>query len=122
VPLSERVAADCEPNDGGMPVEGDVRLVALPGNSPATGACNDVHFGRVELFHDGLWGRIAGGPTPAKFTLDAAVVCRQLGFPFGGLLDEDMTKSFDSYRSDYVDYGSVTTLPVWAFQVCLVQL
>ena len=118
MPLSERVAADCEPNDGGMLVEGDVRLVALPGNSPATAACDDVHFGRVEIFHDGLWGRICGGEEE-DFTLDSAVVCRQLGFPFGSVLDEDRPNAFELYRDDYSDYGSISTLPVWATQVRL---
>ena len=100
-----------------MPVEGDVRLVALPGNSPATRACDDVHFGRVEIFHDGLWGRICAGDSAS--TLDAEVVCRQLGFPFGGVLDENRPLFFEIHREDYADYGSVSALPVWATQVRL---
>ena len=51
--------------------------------------CDDVHFGAVELFREGRWGRICSFSEPDDFTLDAASVCRQLGFPFGTSLDSN---------------------------------
>lgn len=56
----------------------------------ATSTCDEMHFGAVEIFNSGRWGRIcAGGPGAAalsSFQMDAAVACRQLGFPFATLL------------------------------------
>ena len=55
---------------------------------PATTACDDVHFGAVEFFNAGRWGSICAPDSDvATFAIDAAVVCRQLGFPFGSLID-----------------------------------
>lgn len=48
-----------------------------------------MHFGAVEIFNNGQWGRVCVGPSSfefARFQLDAGVVCRQLGFPFATLL------------------------------------
>ena len=75
------------------PEEGDVRLVPLNGATAATAACDDVHFGGVEMFFQGRWGRFCNtllGLGHDVFTLDAQVVCRQLGFPFGTVMDEDV--------------------------------
>ena len=97
-----------------MPAEGDVRLVPLNGTAVATAPCDDVHFGGVELFREGRWGRICSGrfgDEPEEFTLDAQVVCRQLGFPFGTVLD-----SADMYDAYDVDYDSVQAL-TWATEV-----
>ena len=121
--VSEPCIAGCDVEDSGPPAEGDVRLVPLNGNSPPTAACDDVHFGGVELFHDGRWGRICLETETYEFTLDAQVVCRQLGFPFGGVLDAEEASSF-SLRSDYIyDYLLSYTVeeaqPVWATQVRL---
>jgi len=74
-------------------VEGDVRLVPLEDTAVATGECDDVHFGGVELFFQGRWGRICSLSRfllnrAAEFTLDAQVICRQLGFPFGSVMDQ----------------------------------
>ena len=76
--------------DTGPPAQGDVRLVPLTGITSKTAPCDAVHFGGVEIFNDGQWGRICSGRFSnenALVTLDAQVVCRQLGFPFGGLYD-----------------------------------
>lgn len=61
------------------PVEGDVRLVPLSPRQPATAVCDAVHFGGVEIFHNGQWGRICTTDLPGgreasqMFTLDAQV-------------------------------------------------
>ena len=108
-------------DDSGPPAEGDVRLVPLNGNSPPTAACDEVHFGGVELFHDGRWGRICMNREPYELTLDAEVVCRQLGFLAGGVFDTDESYPF-SFTSDYADdysfFEDREEQPVWATQVC----
>ena len=89
-----------------------MRLVALAGTA-ATSACGAVHPGAVEIFHDGRWGRICNdlyGTSPEKFTLDAHVVCRQLGFPFGTVIDAQ-----DNAQFQY-DYDTEEEL-VWATAV-----
>lgn len=92
------------------PAEGDVRLVTLNGTSSNTSVCDAVHFGGVELFHEGHWGRICTGmrfDAADRFTLDAQVVCRQLGFPFGTLMDEGAVIEMDyEYRYDYYTQSS----------------
>lgn len=90
-------------------MDGDIRLVPLSGAAAATATCDDVHFGVVELFRDGIWGLICGGRAAEKFTLDAQVICRQLGFPFGSIMD---TRDFSS---TYDDYSTETT--TWATEV-----
>jgi len=98
-----------------VPAEGDVRLVPLNGTTVATAPCDDVHFGGVELFHEGRWGRICSSPAggrPEDFTLDALVVCRQLGFPFGTVMDSgDKSGVYD------VDYYALQETLVWATEV-----
>ena len=89
----------------------------LPGTAVPTAVCDDVHFGGVELFREGVWGRICTGPFPrgtAEFTLDAQVVCRQLGFPFGTLMDADeMSGVYDDSTPDNSD----PPFTVWASEV-----
>ena len=93
----------------------------LPGTAVPTAVCDDVHFGGVELFREGVWGRICTGPFPsgtAEFTLDAQVVCRQLGFPFGTLMDAgELSGAYDSgaYYSS-LDYSDPPMI-VWATEV-----
>lgn len=82
--------ADCSDPDLETPVDGDLRLVPLFENSTATRLCDDVHLGGVELFRQGRWGAICTGNILGfedEFTLDAQVVCRQLGFPFGTVME-----------------------------------
>ena len=93
-----------------------MRLVPLNGTAVATAVCDDVHFGGVELFRKGVWGRICPGPFGGgaeDFTLDAQVICRQLGFPFGSVMDAgDISGAYDS--SDGYHDAAVT---IWATQV-----
>lgn len=110
------------------PTQGDVRLATLAG-TVATSPCDDVHFGGVEIFNDGAWGRICFGTFDQfqAFTVDAQVVCRQLGFPFGSLNDvfgaEDVRDFTDRGRGvTYEDYrleekGSSPSKLVWATDV-----
>lgn len=93
------------------PAEGDVRLVPLNGTTAATAPCDDVHFGGVELFREGRWGRICAGRfgQPEEFTLDAQVICRQLGFPFGSVMDT--REAFSSSEQD------IDSALVWATEV-----
>ena len=65
-------------SDASAPEQGDVRLVALPGLNVSTDPCDDVHFGAVEIFNDGRWGRICRSNfnTFASFSVDARVICR----------------------------------------------
>ena len=90
----------------------------LNGTAVATATCDEVHFGGVELFRDGIWGRICVGRfggDPEEFTLDAQVVCRQLGFPFGSVMDEG--EVFGAYDYSF-DYSSSEPEPtVWATEV-----
>eukprot|EP00892_Ulva_mutabilis_P007289 jgi/Ulvmu1/4932/UM204_0003.1 len=101
------------------PAEGDVRLVPLNGTAVATAACDDVHFGGVELFREGQWGRICAGRfggDPEEFTVDAQVVCRQLGFPFGTVMDEQ--EVFGAYDYRTYDYSTPREDPItWASEV-----
>ena len=112
--LMDAEIADCDAPPS-PPVEGAVRLVPLNGTAPATATCDDVHFGAVELFRDGIWGRICDGQDggdPEEFTLDAQVVCRQLGFPFGTVMNEE---DFGS-AYDYDSRGDEEIL-TWASEV-----
>ena len=82
-----------------------MRLVTLSGAAAETGTCDDVHFGGVEFFNDGEWGRICAGSTDefTAFTVDAKVVCRQLGFRFGSLYDVVGSEDISSFAD--TDYG-----------------
>ena len=102
----------------GAPSQGDVRLIPLRG-VPPTAACDDVHLGGVEIFNDGRWGRICIDSTNevSSFTIDAGVICRQLGFPFGSLLEQGEVSGGNGIAdADYGDYGEPGEL-VWASDV-----
>eukprot|EP00892_Ulva_mutabilis_P012491 jgi/Ulvmu1/9614/UM054_0044.1 len=104
------------------PQQGDVRLTALRGGGAATAACDAAHMGGVEIFNAGRWGRICAGGGPSQFVVTAQVACRQLGFPFGSLLDPEETlsdaNSYSYYDADPFDYDAVTKRNlVWATQV-----
>lgn len=95
--------AGCASTDA-EPGEGDVRLASLIDSDFGTAPCDDVHLGGVELFRDGRWGRICAGSfgdNAEDFTLDAQVICRQLGFPFGTAMDtSDVVRAYD-FVQDY---------------------
>jgi len=96
------------------PSQGDVRLIPLRGVPPTAG-CDDVHLGGVEIFNDGRWGRICVDRSDqvSFFTIDAGVICRQLGFPFGGLLEQEGNNGAAADYGDYDDPGEL----VWASDV-----
>lgn len=116
--------AGCAINSS-APIQGDVRLVSLGGTVTATSTCDEVHFGGVEIFNDGVWGRICAGRVDqfTAFTVDAKVVCRQLGFPLGSLYDtfggDDVGVFADAdYGDPYSDAGSGRPSEiVWATEV-----
>lgn len=64
-----------------------MRLVNILGVNSTSSPCDDVYFGGVEFFNRGQWGRVCFGfqQQSVSFTLDALVICRQLGFPYGGV-------------------------------------
>ena len=64
--------------------------------------CDAVYSGFVEIYHFGEWGAICNGRDDNDH-LAADVVCRQLGFPHGTVVDP-MTNQVDDYSS--FDYGS----------------
>lgn len=113
--------AGCEAPANTSPTEGDLRLVPLNGTTSPTAACDDVHFGGVEIFHDGRWGRICNdrfSSSPEEFTLDAQVICRQLGFRFGGVMDADeIRNAYDG--QDYRFNDERAPELVWATSVRL---
>ena len=112
------------------PAQGDVRLVDIDGINASTAPCDDVHFGGVEIYNDGRWGRICVGnflndyQNIDQFNVDAVIICRQLGFPFGSVMDlgevrEDIRVNDNSaYLADPVgaDYSGPRDL-VWATDV-----
>lgn len=56
--LTARSPAGCTPDgESAEPAQGDVRLVPLQGTG-ATSVCDAVHAGAIEIFNDGVWGRI----------------------------------------------------------------
>ena len=111
--------AGCSPNNK-APAQGDVRLIALDDILP-TQPCDAVHFGGVEIFNNGQWGRICSdrsGRSNRDFTIDANVVCKQLGFPFGTLYDaaEVLDSIGEPAGTDYIDVSAPGEL-VWATDV-----
>lgn len=88
----------------------------LNGTAVPTAPCDDVHLGAVELFIEGRWGRICNGDfggDPEEFTLDAQVVCRQLGFPYGTVMDAE--QNVDYSDRDYAPADE--SVVIWATQV-----
>ncbi|PIK43389.1 putative deleted in malignant brain tumors 1 protein-like [Apostichopus japonicus] len=77
--------------DAGVKCEIPMRLVNGEG----------IHTGRVELFMNGEWGTVDEDPWDDT---DAGVVCRELGFPYGGT----------GYRSAHFGQG---TGPIWIDEV-----
>lgn len=83
----------------------------LAGTENPTQPCDEVHLGGVEFFNEGQWGRlcVAGRRPLNTWTVDAIVACRQLGFPFGSLMDNADNGFFDA---DSTTPGSER--PTWA--------
>eukprot|EP00892_Ulva_mutabilis_P007858 jgi/Ulvmu1/5444/UM223_0005.1 len=114
----------CEVNDT-APVQGDLRLVNIFGVNSTSGPCDDVHFGGVEIFNQGRWGRICRDNDlffvgSADFTVDAKVMCRQLGFPFSGQYAAGQPSEFDAAIARFVTVEDRSPNPeplVWATDV-----
>ena len=128
VPKGTAESAGCN-LEAAAPEQGDVRLAPIPGLNVSTQPCDEVHFGAVEFFNDGRWGRICRSSFNeiATFSVDARVICRQLGFPFSNLIDvQEVRTSFDTIVGSTVDiYTNVEYLDldpeqlelVWATEV-----
>lgn len=87
--VNAEIFAGCKAPEA-APMQGDVRLVPLPGIESPTQPCDAVHFGYAQIFNDGLWGSVCAtgiDRSHGKWTVDATVICRQLGFSFGNLMD-----------------------------------
>ena len=71
--------------------------------------CDPVYTGFVEVFHFDEWGAICTGDDQED-RLAADVVCRQLGFPHGTMVDAetnppDRERIYDDYGGySYIDY------------------
>lgn len=105
-------------------MEGDVRLVPLNGTSSATATCDTVHMGGVELFRQGRWGRICTSGAFNRLDLDedhgmhtlvASVVCRQLGYSFGTLMNSAAVNDID--LDSYQNGTDGDEALVWATEV-----
>lgn len=106
------------------PKQGDVRLVNIPGTNFTTQPCDDVHLGGVEFFNDGQWGRICNRRGfPEMYNVPARVICRQLGFPFGSVIDlgevsDPGNNYYVIYSEDYAEEDDVAAAAlVWATDV-----
>eukprot|EP00892_Ulva_mutabilis_P004969 jgi/Ulvmu1/2844/UM144_0009.1 len=97
------------------PQQGDVRLRQLEGATGLTQPCDVVHFGGVEIFNEGQWGRVCKNFEADSSIVTAKVVCRQLGFPFSSLMD---VGALAFYEADYnYEYVRPEEQLVWATEV-----
>ena len=103
------------------PADGDVRLVPLLNATSESAPCEAVHQGVVQILLDGVWGLLCatmfGRRGKTGFTVDAKVICRQLGFPFGSVFDSSASGGGrdpdDQYDyADYSSYGSPSSAPL----------
>ena len=85
--------------------------------------CDAVHQGVVQIFSNGVWGvlctNVFGREERTGFTVDAKVICRQLGFPFGSVFDSSSSggRADPDDQYDYTDYafygeGSPSSAPL----------
>eukprot|EP00892_Ulva_mutabilis_P002672 jgi/Ulvmu1/12405/UM009_0052.1 len=87
------------------PQEGDVRLRGGSGTP-----CDPVHTGFVEIFLDDAWAGICEALADVD-RLVSDVVCRQLGFPHGTVVEPTANPRtgpgvYDLYSYFYLDYGA----------------
>lgn len=90
--------------------EGDLRLVPSTLFPAGTSSCDLYHAGVVQIFRNGTWGSIcpqtsANPRTPRideEFTVDAQVICRQLGFSFGTVLNVPVADISPADRAEFV--------------------
>lgn len=81
----DQTCADCQIQEG--TADGSVRLRGGFGAQ-----CDVIHSGTVEVLINGEWGTICYTPSDAQagnFSPVADVACRQMGFPYGALIDSD---------------------------------
>ena len=73
--------------------------------------CDPLYTGIVEIFHAGEWGVICGGrldPTDSPFgTLAPDVICRQLGFPHGTVVDGLEPGNTDNVEESQLPLGRI---------------
>ena len=92
------ISADCDITPAAE--QGTVRLRGGFGTP-----CDPLHSGIVEVFNAGEWGAICDGETSrGSHFLVADVVCRQLGFPHGTVVDSLTTQPDSVY--DYLFFSS----------------
>lgn len=101
--------AGCEDAES-LPQAGDVRLVPLEDTASMSRACDDVHFGGVEVFNRGRWGAVCASGDPQI----VEVVCRQLEFDFGSAFDVGETVGGIYYDSEFGQYDTVPSEFGWA--------
>jgi hypothetical protein len=82
--------------------------------------CDSIHTGFVEIYHLGSWGSICAVEYMTDPSL-AEVVCRQLGFPYGTIVDSWAPTKLQEGHNDYAFYDYNTKveeseepgLPMW---------
>eukprot|EP00892_Ulva_mutabilis_P001478 jgi/Ulvmu1/11330/UM074_0045.1 len=112
--------ADCPGEATAPPQQGDVRLVPLAGTNPPTNPCDAVHFGGIEVYNSGRWGRICSGRDAdiiGNNVLAARVICRQLGFPFSSLYDAKTAAIPAAQRSTQRGGSQAAPAVVWSESV-----
>lgn len=87
------------------PQEGDLRLVPTFRLPNGTDVCDEYHAGAVQLYRNGNWSAICPrsfAGNEEEFTLDAQVICRQLGFPFGSVMGLTVADIAAENRADNI--------------------
>lgn len=92
------------------PQEGDLRLVPSVRVPGGTATCDEYHTGAVQMFRNGNWTGFCQAVRTEdedSFTVDAQVICRQLGFPFGTVTTLSVAGIAPEDRADSIAFTSV---------------